>query len=308
MKVSKSGYYKWRASKQSERRESDAAGTVRFDKEVRKAFFTGKCDYGTRRIRKELIPQGIVAGRRRIASSMKRQGLVTKHRELWKPRTTDSSKTERIAPNRLEDGANRPAGPGEVIVGDITYIRRADGGFFYLSTFTDLFSRRIVGWSLRGDLTAKLVTEALGMALKSNRVKEGAIVHSDRGSQYGSDAFLEMLQTRGLLPSMSRKGNCWDNAWSESLFATIKKELVGKRLFRDFAGTLIEFREWIDVFYNTVRRHSALDYLSPAAFERRHRLQKTNRPAQSGPRSEPNRARLLKTKKENRGSLVSTIT
>jgi putative transposase len=286
MKVSQTGYYKSLLPKppQPERPQ--------FDELVREEFYKNRRSYGTRRIQKQLRKKsGVSAGRRRIAASMKRQGLVTTHRKLWKaPRTTDSSETVRIAPNLLAKGTNRPTKPGTVLAGDITYLRRTNGEFFHLATVTDLFTWRIVGWSLRADLTANIVTEALGRAVAAKYVKSGAIVHTDRGSQYASDAYLKLIEKHGLLASMSRKENCWDNAWSESVFATIKKELIENGEFDLYEDALAELVDWIDNFYNTERLHSSLGYMSPAEFERHY--QKTIRPTADGLKAPRSQARL----------------
>lgn len=286
MKVSRAGYYKSLLTKPAR------AARPEFDELVRKAFYEGRRSYGTRRIGNQLRKKtGVSAGRRRIAASMKRQGLVSTHRKLWKaPQTTDSSQTVRIAPNLLGDGANRPTEPGTVLTGDITYLRRTNGQFFYLATVTDLFTKRIVGWSLRDDLTANIVTEALGRAVAAKRVRSGAIVHTDRGSQYASDAYLELIEKHDLLASMSRKANCWDNAWSESVFATIKKELIENGAFDLFEDALAELVDWIDNYYNTERLHSSLGYLSPAEFERNYR--QAIRPAAAGLKAPRTQARL----------------
>ena len=263
--VSRAAYGRWASGKTwrgNDRRNG-------FDAAVKKIFEENRKAYGARRIVAELRDGWAGAGRRRVRRSMKRQGLVSSHEKLFRPATTDSRETETIAPNLLGDNANRPETKGEVLVGDITYIRLRGGRFCYLAVFVDLLTKRIVGWSIRDHMKAELVMSALQTAIRGGHVRRGAIVHTDRGSQYGSNAYLGIIERHGLRASMSRKGNCWDNAWSESFFATLKKELVGDGVFDSMREAELEISAYIEGFYNRKRRHSSLGNVSPTAFERR---------------------------------------
>lgn len=265
MEVSRPGYHRWAAGKSwqgSARREA-------FDEKVKKIFEDGEKTYGARRIAGGFRNSGECVGRRRIRESMKRQGLVSVHEKLYRPATTDSRETTRIAPNLLGDAANLPETKGEAIVGDITYIRLRGGRFCYLAVFVDLLTKRVIGWSIRDHMKAELVTSALRMALRGGHIKRGAIVHTDRGSQYGSNAYLKLLDDHGLRPSMSRKGNCWDNAWAESFFATLKKERIQGGVYGSMREAELDIPAYIEGFYNSRRFHSALGDLSPNEFERR---------------------------------------
>jgi putative transposase len=265
MEVSRAAYNRWAAGltwRGNTRREE-------FDAGVRKSFDDNRKAYGARRIAADLREGGVIASRRRVRGSMKRQGLVSTHEKLWRPATTDSRGTQRIAPNLLENGANRPETKGEVLVGDITYIRLRGGVFCYLAVFVDLLTKRVVGWSIRDHMKAELVTSALLKAIHGGHAGRGAVIHTDRGSQYGSNAYLEVIERHGLRASMSRKGNCWDNAWSESFFATLKKELVGDGVFDSMREAELEISAYVEGFYNRKRRHSSLGMISPMEFERR---------------------------------------
>ena len=200
-----------------------------------------------------------------VAKIMRMNGLKPKTKRKYK-HTTDSRHSKNIAPNLIQrnfevDDMNK------VVVGDITYIWTKEG-WLYLSTVIDLFSRRVVGWSLSNRITKELVIESLRNAINERKPASGLIFHSDRGSQYASDEFVDFLGKNEILPSMSRKGDCWDNAVAESFFKTIKSELIYWYNFRTRAEAELRIFEYIEIFYNRNRLHSSNDYMSPVDFER----------------------------------------
>ncbi len=195
---------------------------------------------------------------------MKQEGLVCKTRQKFKM-TTDSKHQLPIAPNLLQRDFYASF-PNEKYVGDITYIWTHEG-WLYLATVIDLYSRRIVGWAMDYQMKAKLVNDALLMALWSRKPKQGLIWHTDRGSQYASDSHREILKEHGVIQSMSRKGNCWDNSVAESFFHTLKTELVHHMQFKTREEAKSAIFEYIEVFYNRKRLYSANDYYSPEEYE-----------------------------------------
>jgi putative transposase len=202
---------------------------------------------------------------------MKRQGLVAIHgrRKIY---TTDSNHRLGIAPNLLQDGRNRAKRIGEVFVQDITYIPLRGGGFCYLACLQDKYTRRIAGWKLSKRMGADLAVDVVGKALRQGWMRKGAILHSDRGVQYASNDYRKLLAENGLQQSMSRKGNCYDNAQAESLFSRIKAELMVDGMFETFEHARSEIGLYIDGYYNRVRRHSALGYKSPLWFEKQYKI------------------------------------
>jgi transposase InsO family protein len=263
LRVSSSGFYAWRRRPRAPRQEQDQRLRVAIA-----AIYTEKrCRYGSPRIHRELRDQGQCLGRKRVARLMVEQGLKVCHKRRFRT-TTDSRHGLPIARNVL----NREftvATPNVAWVTDITYIETAQG-WLYLAAILDLFSRRVVGWSMGEQLTRQLTIDALTMGLALRQPSRGLVHHSDRGSQYASGEYRNLLDQHGIVCSMSRKGNCWDNAVAESFFATLKKELVHTMTWatRDEARAAIF--EYMEVFYNAQRRHSSLDYLSPLAFEQQY--------------------------------------
>jgi transposase InsO family protein len=203
---------------------------------------------------------------------MREMGLVAIQPKRFKPKTTDSDHDKLISPNLL-GSADMPLAAGVQVVGDITYLPLIGGGFVYLATFQDRLTKHLVGWSVADSLEAEIVVKALQMALRRGLIKRGCIVHTDRGSQYVSKAYRELLKRCGLKQSMSGKGNCYDNAQAESFFSRFKAELVDRetlepiRAFRDLAHARQEVFTYIDGYYNRVRRHSSIDYKSPMEIE-----------------------------------------
>jgi len=260
LQVSRSGYYEFLKRPSSCRSlEDDELRPL-----VRAAFKTGRKNYGTRRIKKKLKKQGVAASRRRIGRLMREENLKVQTKRKFKA-TTNSKHDKPIAPNLL----NREftvSSPDVAYVGDITYIPTREG-WLYLAVVIDLFSRAIVGWSMDSRMKAQLANNAMLMAIWKRKPAKGLIFHSDRGSQYASESYRKTLSTHGVLSSMSRKGDCWDNAVAESFFHTLKTELVHHCDFktRDEARTAIF--EYIEVFYNRQRLHSANNYEAPLTFE-----------------------------------------
>jgi transposase InsO family protein len=268
MKVSLSAFYAYR-------RGATYRKTVRqaeLDNRVRACFYFHRRRYGTRRIAAELE-----TGRGAVRAAMRRESLQAIAPRKFKPQTTDSNHNARISPNLLKETANAPTASGEVIVGDITYIRLRDGSFCYLAIFQDKFTRRIVGWAISMRMTVQLVIDAFQMARRRALLKRGAIVHSDRGSQYAAIEFRRLLYIYGFRQSMSAKGNCYDNAQAESFFSRFKAELIEDGIFESIEEARTEIFSYIDGYYNRIRKHSGLGYKSPLEFEKELRIKNLER-------------------------------
>lgn len=258
LQASRSGYYSWRQGKPSKRQEEDAE-LLKEIMEVRR----NNRKYGSPRITEALKQQGHRVSQKRVARLMKENGIKVKKRKNW-VRTTDSNHNQPIAPNILSRNFE-VIKPNTAWVSDITYCASKQG-WLYLCVILDLYSRKVVGWNLRSDMTTELVMGAFEMACINRKPKEGVIFHSDRGSQYASQIFREALQEKGFTQSMSRRGNCWDNAPSEAFFARFKEEGCDK-VFEDYWEARMTIFEYIECYYNRRRLHSTLGYLSPEAFE-----------------------------------------
>jgi len=256
--VSTSGYYAWTSRPESRRAREDRALAV----EIRAEFARSKGRYGSPRIVQALRRRGRRVGRRRTARIMRQEGLVARPRRR-RPRPASSRASSRAAPNLLTRNFSVDA-PNKVWMSDITYIATRSG-WVYLAVVLDLYSRRVVGWSLAGHMRQELALEALDMAIRRRGPGRGVLHHSDRGSQYASDDYLRALASRGFVASMSRKGDCWDNAVCESFFATLKTELGAR--FDDEEHARTQISEYIEDFYNYRRLHSSLGYASPAEYE-----------------------------------------
>jgi len=260
MDVSRSCYYEWLDSPKTER-EKENEELI----EILKILFEkGRATYGTRRLKNKLAEQGIVVSRRRIGRLMNQAGLWCKTKKKFKA-TTDSKHNKSIAPNLLERQFT-VSEPDRYYVGDITYIYTQEG-WLYLAVVIDLFSRKVVGWSMDNRMKAQLVNDALLMAIWKRKPTQGLIWHTDRGSQYASDSHRVIIKDHHIIQSMSRKGNCWDNAVSESFFHTLKTELIHHQQFKTRYDAKQAIFEYIEVFYNRERIHSANDYLSPVDYE-----------------------------------------
>lgn len=257
--ASPSAYYAWQAQQRM------PAPVPAAETALVAAFTDHGARYGTRRLQHELRAQGHRLGRTRIAHVLRRHGLRAQQPRAFVPQTTDSGHGRRVAPNRLLDQP-APKAPNQVWVGDITYLPRQGGGWFYLAAWLDRHSRRVVGWDVRTTMPAELVCEALRRALVVRQPAPGLIVHSDQGSQYTADDFGKLLRAHHAVASMSRKGNCYDNAHAESFWSRLKTELLDGGSFPDLETARLEISHYV-VYYNLVRRHSALDYQAPATFE-----------------------------------------
>jgi putative transposase len=261
--VSRTGYYAHRRKPARARRRADAALAPR----VRAAFEVGRHAYGSPRVWAQLRREGVRCGRNRVARLMREQGLraVCKRRHTV-PRTTDSRHSLPVAPNWLAS-VPKPDKPNQIWTSDITYLPTGEGWLF-LAGVMDLYSRRIVGWAVAPTLHSALATKALERAITARGCHPGLIHHSDRGCQYASHDYRLALGRAAITQSMSRKGNCYDNAAMESFFATLKTETpVGQHTPTRKAAENTVF-DYIETFYNTRRIHTALDYKSPVEFER----------------------------------------
>jgi putative transposase len=262
LNVSRSGYYQWCKSVQEENARQQRR--IEIDASVKSVFDASKGRDGADRIYAELEEKGEALNIKTIRKSLQRQGLVPKAAKLFKV-TTDSNHTQPIASNLLDRNFTASQ-PNEKWVSDITYIQTTEG-WLYLAMMIDLFSRKVVGWSMSDTIDANLVCDALSMALWRRKFPRGVIVHSDRGSQYASNAFREKLDQYKLVQSMSRKGNCWDNACAESFFHSLKVELLIGEPLQNQEKTREAIFEYIEVDYNRYRRHSANGFISPERFE-----------------------------------------
>lgn len=260
--VSRAGFYSWRQRDPSEREREDAA----LGEEISTLFARHRRTYGSPRLHRALRRAGRACGRHRVARLMRGRGLAGRLRGRRRPGTTDSDHAQPIAPNWLGQREGPVERPDEVWAADITYVP-TDEGWLYLAGVLDLGSRRVVGWAMGESLETSLPMEALRMALLQRRPASGLLHHSDRGSQYASEVYREHLAAWNVMPSMSRRGNCYDNAAMESFWSTLKEELVHRTHFENRAQAASAIFDYIETFYNRVRLHSALGYLSPVEFE-----------------------------------------
>ena len=263
LEVSRSGYYAW-----SKRAPSVTA--IRREElvtQIRAVHAEMKARYGSPRLTAELNARGVGCSVNTVAKVMKRHGIRAKAVRRF-VRTTDSNHRLPVAENVLDRGFTATK-PNEKWAMDFTYLPTVEGWLF-LALVVDLFSRRIVGWSMAATMTSRLVVDALGMAVRQRGPRAGLIAHSDRGSQYASDHYQAELHRAGMVGSMSGVGQCWDNAVVESTFSSLKRELVHHETYATRDEAKVSVFEYIEVFYNRVRRHSTLGYVSPVEFERRH--------------------------------------
>ncbi len=259
--VSRCGYYAWRRRAESARSRAEKSLVERI-REIQKRV---KDRYGSPRMARELARQGIRVGHNRVARLMAAHGLGAKPRKKHRVVTTDSKHELAVAGNLLarQFAVGRA---NETWVSDITYIPTGEG-WLYLAVVIDLYARKVVGWALGTSLATELVIQAFLMACLTRKPPKGLLFHSDRGVQYASRAFREKLSDWGMRQSMSRKGNCWDNAPAEAFFKSLKAELIGAHIYRTRAEARTAVFEYIEVFYNRVRLHSSLGYRSPVEFE-----------------------------------------
>jgi putative transposase len=260
LEVSRSGYYAWQARPESRSARRRAELTDRIRAIHRRPHHA---NYGAPRIHRELVAQGYACNRKTVEKLMCGAGIRARTCRRFRVVTTDSRHSLPIAPNRLARQF-QPDARHQAWTMDITYIP-TDEGWLYLALVEDLYSRKVVGWAMSERIDSGLVATALNMALEQERPEAGLLAHSDRGVQYASDHFQSLLDRHGIVCSMSRKANCWDNAPTESLVATIKKELVHHERYATRDEARRSLFEYIEVFYNRQRRHSAIDYQTPDA-------------------------------------------
>jgi putative transposase len=265
LEVTASGFYAWLTSPESKRRSDNRRLLV----EIRAIHQRSGRSYGSPRIYLDLLALGYGCGRHRVARLMRQNGIVSKHRRKFK-HTTDSNHPYPVAPNLL-DRVFSDWDLNRAWVADITYIPTREG-WLYLAANMDLGSRRIVGWDVSSRINGKLVDQALQRALALRSPEPGMIYHTDRGSQYACGAFQELLKGHGMIASMSRRGNCWDNAAMESFFHSLKVEWLGDRVFETRAEAERSLFQYIEQFYNSWRRHSTLGMISPAEYERQAQI------------------------------------
>ena len=260
LKVSSAGYYAWRTRPESARTRANR----RLLTEIRVIHAQSRRTYGSPSVWDRLVKHGHRVNEKRVARLMREAGIRAKTVKKWRA-TTDSAHRLPVAPNAL-DRQFAPTAPNRAWAGDITYVWTHEG-WLYLAVVLDLYSRAVIGWATGPRLTADLATNALTLALWRRRPAPGLLHHSDRGVQYASRDYQCQLEAAGIRCSMSRKGNCWDNACVESFFATLKKELIHDARYATREDARQDIFEWIEVFYNRQRRHTTLGYRSPAEFE-----------------------------------------
>lgn len=260
MKVCRSAYYAWLRAPES----LYALANKVLSEKIKVIFKASRQTYGTRRLKRELAQQGEIVSLRRIGRLMKAAGLICKTVKKFKV-TTCSNHDKPISPNLLKRNFN-VSQKNQCWVGDITYVP-TQNGWLYLATVIDLYSRKVIGWSMADHMRAELVDDALLMAIWKRKPSKGLIWHTDRGSQYASDSHRSILEDHRITQSMSRKGDCWDNAVAESFFHTLKTELIHHQEFKNQVQAKAEIFEYIEVFYNRTRIHSSNNYLSPENYE-----------------------------------------
>jgi transposase InsO family protein len=259
LSVSRSGYYQWAETEQSLRAETNAA----LSKEIERVYHEHKGRYGSPRITQQLRQEGVVCGENRVARLMRENELAARGKKAFRPRTTLPG--QGATPNLIKE--LQPSAPDQIWASDITYVATLEG-WLYLAVILDLFSRRVVGWKLGESLEAKLVVTALRNALVLRQPDRGLYFHSDRGSQYSSEAVRKPLSVIGANLSMSGVGNCYDNAQAEAFFSTLKTECFpDNQVFASRAQARRELFEYIEVYYNHQRLHSALGYQAPCKYE-----------------------------------------
>ena len=263
--VSRAAYYAWRDAQEAIGVDADALVRVH----VRGLHRASRGTYGSPRMTAALRKQGVVINHKRVARIMREEGLQGAPRRRFRGSTTDSAHARPVAPNVLARDFSVTA-PNVAWVGDITYLP-VGTGWAYLAVLIDLYSRKVVGWALGDHMRTELCLEALQRALAVRQPAAGLVHHSDRGSQYASAEYVAALDSAGLVQSMSRKGNCWDNAVAESFFGTLEQELGGHARWTSVAEARNEVGRWIHDFYNDLRLHSTIGFHSPVEYEALHR-------------------------------------
>jgi transposase InsO family protein len=263
LKASPSGFYD--CEQRQAQPSARALENQSLAQEIGQIHTRSRNTYGAPRVEKELRKTGRCHGRNRVARLMKEKGLSGRQKGRYRAQTTDSNHDQPIAPNRLAQ-APKATAPNQLWVADITYIQTKEG-WLYLAAVLDLYSRKIVGWAMSPRIDTELVLHALDMALLHRTPPAKLLFHTDRGVQYASPDYRQALGDAGLVASMSRRGNCYDNATMESFWATLKLELVYRRCFDTRAQARSQIFDYIETFYNRQRAHSALNYQSPVDFE-----------------------------------------
>jgi putative transposase len=271
LQVSRSAYYAWKRRPPSARARRDRELRV----QVRAAHAASNRNYGSPRVHRALRETGVRTSRKRIERLMREEGLRARQRRRYVI-TTDSQHDEAPAPNVLARrfAPEEIASINRVWVADITYLPTREG-WLYLAIILDLASRMVVGWSMSDSLNSALTEQALEMALQRRRPRRGLIHHSDRGVQYACRAYQQLLAYHGICPSMSRQGNCWDNAVAESFFATLERELIDDAQWRSRQQARAAVFGFIEIWYNRQRLHSSLDYVSPVKYEQQLMLKQS---------------------------------
>lgn len=264
LQVSESGYYAWRKRGPSVRKRADEV----LGRRIEDAYQNNRQVYGSPRLHAELKEQGVHCGRKRVARLMRERGINAKPRRR-KMKTTDSNHNNPVAPNLLKRDFTADA-PNTRWVADITGIETREG-WLYLAALVDIYSRFVVGWAMGKERDELLITKAATMALERRHPGAGLLHHSDRGSQYTSQGYQNLLKQHGIAISMSGKGDCYDNALMESFFGTVKEECVERQKYQTRAEARQSIFEYLEVFYNRQRKHSSLGYVSPATYEQRRR-------------------------------------
>ena len=271
LKVSRSGYYAWLNRPASAR----ATENERLALQLKQYWEDSRKTYGLPRLHEKLKQDGLKVGKNRIQKIMKKTNIQGSGRKKFKVMTTDSNHELPIAARvfQAENHDQLVTEPNQYWGGDITYVPTGEG-FLYLSVFLDLYTRKIVGHSMSSEMLCNLVINALDMGLNRQGLNKNTqlVAHSDRGSQYAAEAFRSKLKSHGIQASMSRKGNCYDNAFVESFFRTLKVELVYERKFKTRAEAKAAIFEFIEVWYNRQRIHSSLDYMTPEEYETKHQI------------------------------------
>jgi len=264
--VSRSYFYKWLKGVETAR----AKQKKEVCKAIKDFFIRSKKTYGSPRIFDDLTEVGFKVSENTVAKYMKEMGLDARLKKKFRVLTTDSNHKHPIAPRLFEtENHELPTGPGQVLAGDITYLRLGKS-FIYLAVVMDLYNREILGWSMSWSLETKIVLDALDMAMRKVGPDAEIIFHSDRGSQYASEAYRKMLKNKNIKPSMSRRGNCYDNAYVESWFSSLKKECVYRSQYKSAAELRTLVFEYIETWYNKRRKHSSLGNLSPEMYRRKN--------------------------------------
>ncbi len=270
LEVSRSGYYAWEKRPTPARDKSDAQLAI----EIANTHKRSRHTYGSPRVHRDLRARGIRVGKKRVERLMRAHGIIAKRRRRFR-RTTDSKHSQSIAPNVL-DRRFDAACPNTAWVTDVTYVWTLEG-WLYLAVILDLYSRRVVGWAASENNDRDLALTALQRALATRTPGPGLLHHSDRGSTYASDDYRNALAANGMIASMSRKGDCWDNAVAESFFATLKGELIEHEIYTTRRSAIAAIGDYIDVFYNIERRHSSINYVSPVEFELKLKMKRVKR-------------------------------